>query len=95
MCKILKVSGYSLSPHYQDGDYVLVAPPFLSGAIRPGNVLAFRQPGYDIMIKRVESVLPGNRLFVVGNNDRSVDSREFGPISRQAVIGRVILHIKR
>lgn len=95
MFKLLKVSGQSLWPLYQDGDYVLVAPLFLSGGVRRGDVVVFRHPVYDIMIKQVERILPGNQLFVVGIHDKSVDSREFGPIERKAVIGKVIWRIKR
>jgi nickel-type superoxide dismutase maturation protease len=95
MFKLLKVSGSSLWPLYQDGDYVLVAPPVLSGGIRRGDVLVFRHPAYDIMIKLVERILPGGQLFVVGAHEQSIDSREFGPISRKAVIGKVIWHIRR
>lgn len=95
MLKLLKVSGQSLWPLYQDGDYVLVAPPFLSGGVKRGDVVVFRHPVYDIMIKQVERILPGNQLYVVGIHDKSVDSREFGPINRKAVIGKVIWRIRR
>jgi len=95
MFKLLKVSGHSLWPLYEDGDYVLIAHPRLAGAIRPGDVLVFRNAVYGTMIKQVERVVPdSNELYVVGTHDGSVDSREFGAISRQAVIGKVIWHIK-
>ena len=96
MLKLLKVSGHSLWPLYEDGDYVLIVHPRLAGAIRRGDVLVFRNAVYGTMIKQVERVVPdSNDLYVVGTHDRSVDSREFGAISRQAVIGKVIWHIKR
>ncbi len=96
MCKLLKVSGHSLWPLYEDGDYVLVAPPILAGSIKPGDVLVFRNPAYGTMIKQVDSVAPGDgSIYVVGTHERSVDSRQFGAISRASVIGKVIWHIKR
>jgi signal peptidase I len=96
MLKLLKVSGYSLLPLFQDGDYVLAVHPLIAGSIRPGDVLVFRHMVYGTMIKRVERLGPGrNELYVVGTHDGSIDSRDFGPIRRQDIIGKVIWHIKR
>lgn len=96
MLKLLKVSGQSLQPLCEDGDYVLAVHPRLAGAIRPGDIVVFRHSVYGTMIKQVERVLPeSDEIYVVGTHDRSVDSRQFGAVSRQAVIGKVIWHIKR
>lgn len=96
MLRLLKVAGNSLLPHYQDGDYVLVAHPVLAGGIRPGDVVAFHHDVYGVMIKKVAQVLPQEKaLFVVGTHGASVDSRRFGPISRSTVLGKVIWHIRQ
>jgi phage repressor protein C with HTH and peptisase S24 domain len=96
MLRLLKVSGRSLWPLYEDGDYVLAVHPRLAGPIRPGDVVVFRNPVYGTMIKQVERLLPeSDEIYVVGTHDQSVDSRQFGAISRQAVIGKVICRIKR
>lgn len=96
MLKLLKVSGHSLWPLYEDGDYVLIAHPLLAGSIKTGDVIVFRHPTYQTMIKQVERVIAGgDQIYVVGTHDRSVDSRNFGAISRRSVIGKVIWHIKR
>ena len=94
--QFLKVSGQSLWPLYQDGDYVLAAHPALAGAIKPGDVIIFHQADYGTMIKQVERLLPeSNQIFVIGTHAASADSRHFGPIKQQAVIGKVIWHLKR
>ncbi len=96
MVKLLKVSGNSLLPSFQDGDYVLAVHPRLAGRIKPGDVLVFRQMIYGTLIKRGERLGPGrDELFVVGTYDGSVDSRDFGAIKRRDIIGKVIWHIKR
>ena len=97
MLKLLKVSENSLSPVYQEGDYVVVSiVPLLFGAPKRGDVIVFRHAVYGTMIKMVEAVAPGGEEFsVVGTRTDSVDSRRFGPISRQDVIGKVIWHIKK
>jgi type IV secretory pathway protease TraF len=97
MLKLLKVSENSLSPAYQEGDYVVVSTvPLLFGAPRRGDIIVFRHEVYGTMIKMVEAVAPGGEEFsVVGTRAESVDSRRFGPISRQSVVGKVIWHIKK
>ena len=97
MFKVLKVSENSLSPAYQEGDYVVISTiPLLFGAPRRGDVVVFRHALYGTLIKMVEAVMPGGEeLRVVGTHADSVDSRRFGPISRQDVIGKVIWHIKK
>jgi signal peptidase I len=123
-----------MSPALEDGQYVLLMPPFLHGGrLRRGDVVVFRQltPPWGWLIKRVvgmpdESiVLDGGRLyaddlllipgyipagpggkingnwwngpdeyFVLGDNPaRSTDSRAFGPVPADRIIGRAWLRI--
>ena len=97
MLRVIKVTGDSLSPEYREGDYVVVATiPFFLNRIQVGDVIVFRQPTYGTLIKKVAQVEgAGNQFFVVGEHPYSVDSRQFGPITRQALIGRVIWHIPK
>jgi signal peptidase I len=93
---LYRVSGYSLWPLYDDGDYVLALHPTLAGTIKPGDVVVFRHPAYGTMIKQVEHIVPGsNDLYVTGTHERSTDSRDFGAISSRSVIGKVVWHIKQ
>lgn len=97
MCRLLKVHGDSLIPDYQEGDFVLVSKiPFLFASPRPGQVIALHLPPYGTLIKRVEQVLEGGQsFFVTGTHPLSVDSRQFGPVNRQALLGRVVWHIPK
>ncbi|GAB4547471.1 MAG: hypothetical protein Kow0063_42130 [Anaerolineae bacterium] len=97
MIRLLKVAGNSLLPAYRDGDFVLVSKiPYLFSKIKRGDIIAFRQTEYGIMIKKVQSVGPdGEEIHVVGTQEHSVDSRRFGPITRGDVLGKVIWHIKK
>jgi len=96
MLRLLKVRGASLWPDFQDGDYVLAAGvPFPAGKVRAGDVIIFSQPGYGSLIKRVERVLEGGEAYVVrGTQIDSSDSRNFGPIPKARVSGKVIWHIQ-
>lgn len=95
MCRLLKIHGDSLFPDYQEGDFVLVSKiPFLFFAPRIGQVIAFHLPPYGTLIKRIDQVLEdGDAFFVIGSHPYSVDSRQFGPVRRRSIIGRVIWHI--
>jgi nickel-type superoxide dismutase maturation protease len=96
MLKLFKISGQSLLPDYQEGDFVLTARlrRFLRSVER-GDVVVFRHPRYGVMIKRVEDMGPeAGQVFVIGTNGRSVDSRRFGPVSMDELLGKVIWHIK-
>jgi hypothetical protein len=95
--RILKIRGHSLHPDYCEGEYVLAAGfPFPSGKIRGGDVIIFHQPGYGMLIKRVSRVLDAGHAFEVrGTQVESTDSRNFGPVPRHQVLGKVIWHIRR
>ena len=121
-----------MAPTLENGQYVLLMPPFLHrGRLRRGDVVVFRQltPPWGWLIKRVvgmpgESiVLDGGLLyaddlllipdhipagpdakingnwwngpdeyFVLGDNPaNSTDSRAFGPVPADRIIGRAWL----
>lgn len=97
MLRLLKVSGQSLTPEFQEGDFVLVVKiPFFFDSVRQGDIVVFRHPEYGTMIKRVSAVDPINgEIFVTGSHPFSVDSTKFGAIQKDALIGKVIWHIVR
>jgi signal peptidase I len=97
MFKWLKITGNSLNPDYQDGDYVVISqlPLWLRG-IRPGDVIVFRHAAHGTLIKHVASVsADGTEIFVLGAQAESIDSRQFGAIRRPSVMGKVLWHIKK
>jgi nickel-type superoxide dismutase maturation protease len=94
---MIKVTGESLSPLFHEGDYVLITTiPFVLNRIKTGDTLVFQHPSYGTLIKQVERIdEKQGTLSVTGIGPNSVDSRRFGPIRKQDVIGRVIWHIPR
>ena len=97
MLQVMKVTGESLSPFFETGDYVLIAKaPFLLRSLHVGDILVFRHAAYGVMIKRLEQVSPdGAEFFMLGTHPDSTDSRQFGPVARKNIIGKVIWHIPR
>jgi nickel-type superoxide dismutase maturation protease len=95
MFKIIRITGDSLLPVYQEGDFVLVAKiPFLLKLPRQGDVVIFRHAVYGQLIKEVERVTPQG-MYVIGSHERSVDSRQFGVVPWEALVGKVIWHVAK
>ena len=95
MFRVMRVTGESLSPDYKEGDFVVLTTiPFFLNRIRAGDIIVFKNPSYGVLIKKVERVLDDENAFDVrGSHPTSVDSRQFGPVSKNAIIGRLIWHI--
>jgi len=96
MLRLLKIWGESLTPEYLNGDFVLVSKiPFLFSPPSPGDVIAFHQPGYGLLIKRIQNRSEDGAVNVIGNHPESVDSRVFGPVRKTDILGKVIWHIRQ
>jgi nickel-type superoxide dismutase maturation protease len=97
MIQILKVTGESLSPLFIEGDFVLVSKiSFVLRKITAGDIVVFRHPIYGTMIKKVDRISPdGEEIIVLGTHPESTDSRQFGPLRRRQLIGKVIWHIRK
>lgn len=87
------VRGASMYPTLRDGDVVTVHPDaYATDRPAVGHLVLVHHPfKKDVrMVKRVGEVLPDGRVFVVGDCPlESEDSRGFGALRPDAVIGRV------
>ncbi len=96
MLRFFKIRGDSLAPEFSQGDFVLVSKiPFLLAPPAPGEVIAFHQPGYGLLIKRIQSITSEGGLNVIGAHPDSIDSRAFGPVRQKDIVGKVIWHIRK
>jgi nickel-type superoxide dismutase maturation protease len=96
MLRALRITGNSLYPLFQEGDFVLVSKiPFYFRSPRAGDIVIFPHPVFGTMIKRVESVVADSQVFVTGTNADSLDSRQLGPIPISELVGKVIWHIRK
>ncbi|MCL2231655.1 MAG: S26 family signal peptidase [Treponema sp.] len=96
--------GYSMSPAIKPGTILVVCRVFygirLPGAstylIRwrvpnTGDVVVFYTPLGEVAVKRLAEVLPGGKFFALGDNaSQSYDSRNYGPVPKDNIIGRVL-----
>jgi nickel-type superoxide dismutase maturation protease len=97
MLKLLKVSGESLAPDYQEGDFVVIVKiPFLMRRLHSGDVVVFRHPLYGVLIKKVETLSKDRQeVFLTGTHTNSLDSRRFGAVRVSSLLGKVIWHIRK
>ncbi len=93
MFKFIKVTGNSLYPEYREGDYVMITTiPFFS--FKKGDTIIFDHQTYGRMIKIIDRI-ESDKIHVIGTYPGSIDSRRFGPINRESILGKVIWHIQR
>lgn len=92
------VSGDSMIPTLQPGDTLVInrfayrhSPP------KPGDILVFRDPRTQILaVKRVRALAEDQYIYLTGDNQaESVDSRHFGAIRGDMVVGKVLFHGNR
>ncbi len=90
MIRRIEVVGESMTPALEPGDRVIVLGV---GRLRTGDLVACVDPRDRelVMVKRVAGRDPGGGYIVLGDNsDASTDSRHFGPIDDNSIIGRLI-----
>jgi len=97
MLRLIKVTGDSLYPEYQSGDFVITSKiPVLFGSLKAGDVVVFYHQPHGLLIKRIERVESGGKqYYVLGTQVHSVDSRDFGPIDRGDILGKVLYHTSK
>lgn len=100
----LKVSGQSMLPAYSSGTTILASSlPYIFSQPKIGEAVVVRDPrDGKLLLKRIlecrDSSAAGLRMtyFVAGDNPQeSTDSRTFGPISKNLILGKVILTLRQ
>jgi phage repressor protein C with HTH and peptisase S24 domain len=83
------VAGLSMIPTLAPGERLLVR---YDGPIILGDLVVFKHAG-QIDVKRIERIETSG-LFVLGDNDLvSTDSRNYGLIAHQDVLGTIVMRI--
>ncbi|OGE64695.1 hypothetical protein A3J13_00820 [Candidatus Daviesbacteria bacterium RIFCSPLOWO2_02_FULL_36_8] len=81
------VSGNSMYPTLKEGQDVLSINWFVNPKV--GDIIVLKYLGREL-IKRIEKI-EGEHVFVVGDNhDESTDSRHFGSINIDNIVGKVV-----
>jgi len=89
-----------MEPFYRDGDYVVVLTK--NAALSVGDAVVINKSGRN-MLKRIAAV-PGKgaaglmkdgEYFVLSDNPIGTDSRQFGPVKRDEIAGKVVWHVRK
>lgn len=99
MCgRLMRVVGHSMEPALHPGDLVWVEP-LQSQDIGPhtGEIVVARPGrlhGTPVIKRLAEVVCERNEFILRGDNPAdSTDSRAFGPVGRQEIVGRIRLRV--
>ncbi len=98
------VAEQSMSPTLLPGDWLLL-DPLVRRWPRRGSAVVVREPGTGLLVVKRVAAGPGDTVFAGGkrvrlmdeawllgdDESRSVDSRQYGPVAREALVARVWL----
>ncbi|MEM7360867.1 MAG: S24/S26 family peptidase [Pseudomonadota bacterium] len=88
---LYRVSGHSMRPSFEDGDYVVSWRRSTKQSYREGDVIVLNHPSQGRLIKRVQSVdASGDYLQANGENRMSVSMHDLGKISCSEIVGKVL-----
>jgi len=85
------VAGESMTPGLRPGDCLLVRP---GARVGPGDVVLARHPFVPglLLVKRVAQAVDGGWWLLSDNADAGIDdSRAFGVVPAENIVGRVLL----
>ena len=92
MLKLVKVTGNSMSPTLEDGDYVLIRKPRRQRKLTLGLIYVINHSELGRIIKRL-SDMKHDRCYFIGDNPSSTPSTVIGAVESSRVIGQVILAV--
>lgn len=86
------VKGSSMEPIYKEGDRIIAVRYGLLCAPRKGDIAIVRDPRDNrLLLKRIGRIGPDGSFCVSGENTAvSTDSREFGMLSRDRIVAKVL-----
>jgi phage repressor protein C with HTH and peptisase S24 domain len=80
-----------MEPSLSPGRFVIINK-IGKNALHSGDIVVFRTDDGKLAIKRCAQVLKDGRFIALGDNSlQSYDSRAYGPVRREAIVGRVLI----
>ena len=100
---LMVVDGHSMDPVIKPGTMVIVCRIFYGAKLpgigdyfiqwrvpREGEIVVFYTPLGEIAVKRLGEALEDGFMAYGDNNTESYDSRDYGPVPYENIIGRVL-----
>ena len=92
---IVRVSGLSMVPALDDGDFVLFRRFSPADHPPPGGVVIVHHPHLGTIIKVLDQEIKSGYFRLRGLSVLSTDSNHMGDVARQNIIGEAVLRIGR
>lgn len=89
MFKLLKIQGDSLYPFFKNGQRVFCIKLYSFISLKADDFVVFKKQGYPLMVKQIKYI-DKNGYFVQGTDSSSVDSRDFGKLSKEEIKYKVL-----
>lgn len=93
-----KIQDRSMEPTFKSGDYILVNKlAYFFGNPKKGDVIILKHPKEKdrFLIKRISLATNSGEYYIIGDNKNfSQDSRHFGHIKKDLIIGKVWIHLR-
>ena len=93
-----KIEDRSMEPNFRSGDYVIINKlAYVFQNPSKGDIVVLKHPKEKarFLIKRISVINNSDEYYVVGDNRNfSQDSRHFGPVKKDAIVGKVWIHAK-
>lgn len=87
-----KIQGHSMSPKIAEGQEVLVSSlPYLLFEPKIGDIVAFKKFN-KVFIKRIRKIKDDKYYLIGDNKEDSLDSKNFGWVSKKLVIGKALIY---
>jgi nickel-type superoxide dismutase maturation protease len=89
---LFRVKDRSMEPALHQNDFLIVNCWFRR--LKVNEIVVLRHPSTTIKIVKRVSALSDNLVFVSGDNkEESEDSRSFGGVDKQRIVGKVLLSV--
>lgn len=76
-----------MSPTLKEGQDILSINWFVNPKV--GDIVVIKKSGKE-MVKRIDKIMKDKVLVVGDNKSQSIDSRDFGPVKIENIVGKVI-----
>ena len=91
MIKLFKIKGDSLFPLFKENEIVFgLSTTFCK--LKEGDTVVFVQKNYGLMVKQIKQI-DNDNFFLIGTSPSSIDSRNFGFISKQDIFYKILFKI--
>lgn len=77
-----------MAPLLREGDFVIISSFYRQLCVC--DLVVIQHALYGCMIKKIKSITQSDEIYLQGENESSLSSRQIGKVSRSAIKGKVI-----